>query len=91
MLAGMTAAQLVEWREFARQEPFGFPPMAELVSLLCAVVANFAPFRSGEPISPARFRWKPGQEEQEAEPADMRDALGGAKTVGPDLSRPLPD
>jgi hypothetical protein len=90
MLAEMTAGQIAEWREFAREEPFGFHPQAELMSLLCAVVANAAPFRGGPGVSPSQFRWRPGREPAATPDGDIRDALGPADADGPDLSRPLP-
>jgi len=92
MLGEMTAQQLADWREFAREEPFGFQPQAELVSLLCSVVAASAPFRSGSAPPPSAFRWTPGKAAPEAEEeGEFRDVLGASDTTGPDLSRPLPD
>lgn len=94
MLGGMTAAQFAEWQEFARVEPFGFGVQADFVSLLCAVVANSAAFRSGPAVQPSAFRLRPDRDDEDREAAepDTRDALGaGAVAVGPDLSRPLPD
>jgi hypothetical protein len=87
MLAGMSAAQLGEWLEFEREEPFGFPAEANLVALLSAVVANSAPFRTGEPISPEKFVWRPGRKAaaSDSNPADVM----GAEQSGPDLSRPI--
>lgn len=90
MLAEMTAEQLMEWREFAREEPFGFHPTAELVSLLCSVIAGAAPFRTGAAPPPSAFRWRPGSPPDET-PADLQTIFGGAETDGLDLSRPLPD
>lgn len=91
MLDGMTVAQLLEWQEFAREEPFGFHPQAELASLLASVVANSAAFRTGDPIPPSRFRWTPGRAKEVDPAVDFADALGGSVPAGPDLSRPLPD
>jgi hypothetical protein len=89
MLAEMTADQLQEWKAFAAEEPFGFDALADLFAILTATVANAAPFRSGEGVSFEKVRFRPGKP-RPPEPADGP-ILSGAETVGPDLSKPIPD
>lgn len=91
MLAEMTPGQFLEWKEFARVEPFGFGATADFFAVLCAVVANSAPFRSGPGVSPEAFRLRPDREPGDGRPADGETMLAGAETVGPDLSRPITD
>lgn len=89
LLGEMTAAQLLEWRAFAADEPFGFEPLADLFAILTATVANAAPFRAGEGVTFEQVRYRPGK--PAAASPDDGGILSGAESAGPDLSRPILD
>ncbi len=62
---------------------------ADLFGLLTAAVVNSAPFRSGKGVSFDEVRYRPGKPPP-PEP-EQGPILSGAETVGPDLSKPIPD
>jgi hypothetical protein len=86
MLESMSAEQFCEWQEFAKQEPFGFPAESNMLALLCAVVANSAPFNSGPPIMPEKFLWRPGRPRPDESPVEE---VLSAQSHGPDLKQPI--
>lgn len=93
MLDEMTAEQLTEWQEFFACEPWGFPAESNLTALVTTVVANSAPFRSGEPIPFSRFLWQPDKARERAAKSEAEGGLQElASTAGAnvlDIRRPL--
>lgn len=91
-MARLSPDQWGEWAEFFRVEPFGFPADRTFAALLACVVANAAPFRSGEPVPLSRFLWRPDREPPPERPAGSAVQQMGASSAVKviDLSRPLP-
>lgn len=88
----MTAAQFARWQRYYAAEPWGFPAANTLNAIGAATVANFAPFREGDVISPARFLWRPDAKPEKATGSAVQQMGEGSKRLAHtvDLRKPLP-